>query len=206
MTNLRIQSVRSPFDEPKLASAAIAALGRADAMGLLHRPITCLDESVIQGLERGMAEAGIGQAFLSELHRLPCSEPARLAALLEQISEALDESPAPEHEWRALHGILGLDMLARLLDVSQSSVRRYLARQRQTPDTVAARLHFLAFVVGDLAGAYNDFGVRRWFDRPRRLLDGASPARSLGSNWRPEDAGPRRVRKLAHSLVSSPAT
>ena len=206
MTNLHIQSARSPFDDPKLASAAIAALGRADAMGLLHQPITCLDESVIQGLETGMAEAGIGQAFLSELHRLPCAEPARLAALLEKISEALDESPAPEHEWRALHGILGLEMLARLLDISQSSVRRYLARERPTPDTVATRLHFLAFVVGDLAGAYNDVGVRRWLDRPRWLLDGATPARSLGSNWRPEHDGPRRVRELANSLVSSPAT
>ena len=206
MTNLHIQSVRSPFEDPKLASAAIAALSRADAMGLLPQPITCLDESVIQGLETGMAEAGIGQAFFSEFHRWSCAEPARLAALLEKISEALDESPAPEHEWRALHGILGLDMLARLLDISPSSVRRYLARERPTPDTVAARLHFLAFVVGDLAGAYNDVGVRRWFDRPRRLLDGTTPARSLGSSWRPEDDGPRRVRELANCLVSSPAT
>ena len=101
MTNLHIQSVRSPFDDPRLASAAIAALSRADAMGLLSRQITCLDDNAMLGLETGMAEAGIGQAFLSEFHRLPCSNPARLSALLEKINEALDQSPAPAHEWRA---------------------------------------------------------------------------------------------------------
>ena len=47
MTNLHIQSVRSPFDDPRLASAAIAALSRADAMGLLSRQITCLDDNDI---------------------------------------------------------------------------------------------------------------------------------------------------------------
>ena len=206
MTNLHIQSARSPFDDPTLASAAFAALSRADAMGLLRQPITCLDDSVMQELEVGMTDAGIGHAFFSEFHRLPCAEPVRLSALLEKISEALDESPAPEHEWRVLQSALGPDMLALLLGISQSSVRRYLAGERPTPDAVAARLHFLAFVVSDLAGAYNDVGVRRWFDRPRELLDGTTPARSLGSNWRPEDDGPRRIRELANSLVSSPAT
>ena len=206
MTNLHIQSVRSPFDDPKLASAAIAALSRADAMGLLPRQITCLDDTAMQGLETGMAEAGIGQTFLSELHRLPCSDPARLSALLERINEALDESPAPAHEWRALQGTLGLDLLATLLGISPSSARRYLSGSRTTPDAVAARLHFLAFVVGDLSGAYNDIGVRRWFDRVRRRLDGSSPARMLAHGWSPDDEGPQRVRELARALVSSPVT
>ena len=160
----------------------------------------------MQGLETGMAEAGIGQTFLSELQRLPCSDPARLSALLERINEALDESPAPAHEWRALQGTLGLDLLARLLGISPSSARRYLSGGRTTPDTVAARLHFLAFIVGDLSGAYNDIGVRRWFDRPRNRLDGNPPARLLAGHWLPDDEGARRVRELARSLVSSPLT
>ena len=180
MGNLHIQSVRSPFNEPRLASAAIAALSRADAMGLLSRQITCLDDTAMQGLQTGMAEAGIGQTFLAELHRLPCSDPARLSALLEKINEALDQSPAPAHEWRILQDVLGLDLLARLLGISQSSARRYLSGSRSTPDTVAGRLHFLAFVVGDLAGAYNNIGVRRWFERRRERLDGGTPAQALG--------------------------
>ena len=206
MNNLHIQSVRSPFDDPKLASAAIAALSRADAMGLLSRQITCLDDSAMRGLETGMAEAGIGQSFLSELQRLPCSDPTRLSALLEKINEALDQSPAPAHEWRSLQSVLGLDLLARLLGISQSSARRYLSGNRSTPDAVAARLHFLAFVVGDLAGAYNDIGVRRWFDRRRKRLDGETPAQMLTDEWSPDDDAPRRVRELARALASSPAT
>ena len=203
MTKLHIQSVRSPFDDPRLAAAAIAALTRADAMGLLSRPVTCLDESAMQGLETGMTEAGIGRNFLADLHWLPCSDAARLFSLLEKINDALDESPAPAHEWRALQGVLGMGLLSRLLGISQSSARRYLSGSRSTPDVTAARLHFLAFVVGDLAGAYNDIGVRRWFERPRERLDGNTPARALGDEWSPGDDAPRRVRELARALASS---
>ena len=200
MTNLHIQSVRSPFDDPRLASAAIAALSRADAIGLLSRQITCLDDNAMLGLETGMAEAGIGQALFSELHRLPCSNPARLSALLEKINEALDQSPAPAHEWRALLRVLGLELLARLLGISQSSARCYFLGSRSTPDTVAARLHFLAFVVGDLAGAYNDIGVRRWFDRPRQRLDGSTPAQTLGERWSPDDDDPQDLLTIRRAL------
>ncbi|MDE0241181.1 MAG: hypothetical protein OXI95_05795 [bacterium] len=206
MMNLHIWSVRSPFDDPGLASAAIGALTRADAMGLLLSPVTCLDESAIEGLETGMAEAGIGRSFLAELHRMPCSDVARLSTLLEKISEALDQSPAPAHEWRTLQGVLGVELLTRLLGISGSSARRYISGSRSTPDAIAARLHFLAFVAGDVAGAYNDIGVRRWFDRPRERLDGNTPAQTLGDEWSPEDDGPRRVRELARALTSSPAT
>ena len=185
---------------------AIEALRRADAMGLLSRRITCLDDNAMLGLKTGMAEAGIGQALLSELHRLPCSDPVGLSTVLEKINEALDQSPAPAHEWRALQHVLGLELLARLLGISPSSARRYLSGSRATPDTVAARLHFLAFVVGDLAGAYNDIGVRRWFDRPRRRLGGTTPAETLGERWSPDGEDPRRVRDLARALLSSAAT
>ena len=175
-------------------------------MGLLSRPVTCLDDSAIRGLEIGMAEAGIGRGVLAELNRLPRSDAARLSTLLEKINEALDRSPAPAHEWRALQGVLGVELLTRLLGISRSSVRRYVSGNRSTPDAIAARLHFLAFVAGDLGGAYNDIGVRRWFDRPRGRLDGNTPVQALGDEWAPEDDGPRRVRELARALASSPAT
>ena len=206
MSNLQIQSVRPPFDEPDLASAAVAALSRADAMGLLSRQITCLDDSAMQGLKQGMAEAGIGRTLLPNLHQQPCSDPIPLSTLLNKISEALDQSPAPAHEWRTLHDVLNLDLLTRLLGVSQSSARRYLSGSRNTPDAVAGRLHFLAFIVGDLAGAYNNIGVRRWFDRKRSRLNGSTPAQTLGANWSPDDDGPRRVQELSRALRSSLAT
>ena len=206
MTNLHIQSVQSPFDDTKLAAAAIRALSRADAMGLLPQQITCLDDMAMEGLKKSMLKAGIGQTLLSELHRLQVSDAAQLNALLERINEALDESPAPAYEWHTLQNALGLDLLTQLLGISQSSVRRYLSGSRSTPDEVAARLHFLAFIVGDLAGAYNDIGVRRWFARPRKQLNGHSPAQFLSDCWLPDDEGPQRVRELAHALISSPTT
>ena len=153
-----------------------------------------------------MWEAGIGQAILLELRRQLRSNPDRIISLLEKINEALDESPAPAYEWRTLHSILGLNLLAKLLGISQSSVRRYFSGNRSTPDKVAARLHFLAFIVGDLSGAYNDIGVRRWFTRPRKRLNGHTPAQFLADNWKPEDNNPLQVRVLARSLVFSPVT
>ncbi len=118
---------------------------------------------------------------------------------------ALDASPTPDCEWAGVSGVLGGEVLASLLGISSSSVRRYLSGSRATPDGIAARLHFLALVIGDLAGAYHDFGVRRWFQRPRRLLGSRSPAQLLDGTWQPEDPGPQRVRDLAAALVSSPS-
>ena len=115
-------------------------------------------------------------------------------------------APVPEREWPAVERILGLESTAQLVGVSVSSARGYFAGTRTTPDAVAARLHFLAFVVGDLAGAYNDVGVRRWFHRPRTLLNGNTPARLLEGDWGPDDDGPRQVRDLAAALGPSPVT
>jgi hypothetical protein len=114
--------------------------------------------------------------------------------------------PAPAYEWLGLSHILGVDLLTRLIGISTSSARRDLSGARSTPDEVAARLHFLALVIGDLAGAYNDIGIRRWFERPRTLLGHHSPVQLLTLQWRPEDSGPQQVRQLAHALVSSPLT
>ena len=206
MHNLRIESVDSPFDELGLASRTAAALSRADAMGLLRGQVTCLDFSALEELRSGMAEAGIGQVLVTELDHVRSCEPARLSALVVKIIEALEQSPVPTHEWPALVQVLGLDLLIRLLGISPSSARRYLSGERSTPDAVAARLHFLALIAGDLAGAYNDIGVRRWFDRPRSRLGGATPAEELGQEWSPEDPAAHGVRELASALVSSPAT
>lgn len=121
-------------------------------------------------------------------------------------NNALDESPAHTYEWHTLHNALGMNLLTKLLGISESSVRRYLSNSRPTPETVAARLHFLALIVGDLSGAYNYIGVKRWFNRPHKRMDGKAPAQLLADRWLPEDKDPRRVRELARSLLSSSVT
>ena len=118
----------------------------------------------------------------------------------------LEASPVPETEWAALLGILDEDLLGDLVGVSPSSVRRYAAATRKTPDDVAERLHFVALLVGELGGAYNEIGIRRWFARPRSALGGKEPAALFRGAWTPDDEGPRRVRELAASLAGSPAT
>lgn len=206
MTMLRIESVGRPFDDPQVLPLAVAVLSRADAMGLLSREVSRLDDTVLPLLLEGMLEAGIGRTLAPGFYGASRSDPVALAVLLKKIVDALEGSPATAHEWRAVGSVLGLDLLGRLLGISPSSARRYWAGARATPDAVAARLHFLAFAVGDLAGAYNDAGVRRWFDRPRQLLGGSAPADLLGGNWSPEDDGPRRVAELARALRTSVAT
>ena len=208
MADIHIQSVCSPFDVPDVAHRAVTTLTRADAMGLIPpgERIDRLDVAVVRGIVEHVSRAGIGRGLLAELSDPAGSDPERLSATFGKINDVLDASPAPAHEWPGLGRTLGAGLLARLLGISMSSLRRYLSGARSTPDEVAARLHFLALVTGDLAGAYNDVGIRRWFVRPRKPLGDRAPAHLLGRTWQPEDPGPRRVRDLARALVPSPAT
>jgi hypothetical protein len=187
---------------------AVTTLARAEAMGLLPQGevIDTLDFPTLQKVMKRISRAGIGQGMLTDLAGTRGRDSKRVAVALQRLNEALDASPVPISEWPGLINILGIDLLARLVDVSAVSVRRYASRARPTPDEVAARLHFLALVVGDLAGAYNDIGIRRWFDRSRTLLGNKSPAQVLARKWRPEDQGPQQVRQLSHALIASPAT
>jgi len=130
----------------------------------------------------------------------------QLEQVLKCLNEALEESPAPAYEWPHLVEVLGVEALSRFLGISESSIRRYTQSARTTPDGIASRVHFLALVVGDLAGAYNAIGIRRWFERPRALLDKRAPRDCLRGDWSPSDPGPMKVRELARALVAPAAT
>ena len=162
-------------------------------------PVAVPDLSAVFGQMLDAAhDAGIARALT--LPDDPTDE-GRLQVMASALLEALEESPQPATEWVALQGTLGTELLAKLVDVSLASLHRYTKTTRATPDTVAARLHWLALVVSDVAGAYNDHGVRRWFSRPRTQLDGQTPATLLAPGWAPHEAGPERVRALAASLA-----
>ena len=113
------------------------------------------------------------------------------------VDDVLGASPLPASEWPVLRRVLGGDLLARLLCISTVSLRRYLSGARSTPDDVAVRLHALALIVGDLAGAYDDAGIRRWFARPRTALGNRAPGDVLTAGWQPDDPEVRQVRDLA---------
>ena len=142
-------------------------------------------------------EAGIGERAAGYVAAATGDDRTTLAERLREISALLDESPLPATEWRRVLEVFDRDQLSSLLGLSAVSVLRYASNERRTPDEVAARLHFLALVIGDLAGAYNEIGIRRWFDRKRTALDGRAPADVLKGHWRPEDPKPAAVRDLA---------
>lgn len=202
---IQIESAKAPFTSPRVAFQAVTALGRADAMGLLPagEHIETLDLSSFRKAVRHIHRAGIARNI--QLNLTDASGP-QLERTLEHLNLALEESPVPEFEWNRLAEVLGLELLSRLLGISESSIRRYRANARTTPDDVAERLHFLSLVVGDLAGAYNEIGIRQWFERKRAQLDGRAPLDWLKGRWKATQPGPRRVQDLARALVASPAT
>lgn len=189
-----------------MARLAVGAARRAEAMGLVDATPLAADAAAIRQLANKVRKAGIGVSPSDVLNNVEAPSSRDLAALLELIIAALDASPAPAYEWKGVSRVFPPEDLASLLQVSVSSLKRYQSGERDTPDPIAARLHFLALVVGDLSGSYNATGIRRWFQRKRTLLDGESPAALLAGDWDPDDEGPARVRELAHRLVTLGAT
>jgi hypothetical protein len=201
MALIQIRSVDAPLNRRALIGPALGLVRRALATGLLRdaEVIDTLDLELVRTIAREASSAGIGQDAAAELLGRPT--PARLGALIGRLDDALTDSPLPERELGELTRVLGADLLAALAGISTVSLRRYAARARSVPDLVAARVHLLALVVADLAGAYNELGIRRWFERPRSQLGGKSPRRVLRGSWTPDDADVRAVQTLAEALA-----
>jgi hypothetical protein len=155
----------------------------------------------IDALMASFAHEGIGRLTA---HDTVLMQP--LAKRLRTMLDSIEQSPLPDQEWQPLRAILGDDLLSRLTGASASSLQRYQSGERVTPDPVAHRLHVIALIVADLRGSYNDYGVRRWFERVRSQLDGAAPIDTLAGAWTPDDEPVQRVRALAGALLGSPAT
>jgi hypothetical protein len=204
MTEIQIASVDAPLNRQSLLGRAFGLVLRASAVGLLadRERIDRLDVELVREIARAAAAAGIGKEAALGLLETDLT-PARLSELIASLDDALVQSPLPERELRELRRTFELDQLAALLGSSQVSLRRYLAGTRDVPDNLALRAHWLALIVADLAGSYNEIGIRRWFDRPRAQLENHSPRQALGDGWLPDDAGASKVRDLAAALVGS---
>lgn len=202
MALVRLATVEEPLDGPALVDPAIGLLRRALALGLLgdDERIDRLDLELVRRIAHEASAAGIGQDAAIALLQGD-SGPERLAALIERLNEALTASPLPDREVPELLRVFDREDLALLTGTSSVSLGRYLAGSRQWPDELAARMHWLALVLSDLAGAYNDFGIRRWFERERTQLGGRSPRQVLGAEWDPADPDVERVRELAAALA-----
>jgi hypothetical protein len=206
MQRFQSRSDNDPIRDHTVARKVRLAAVRAHAMGLMPADSMAdgvAAEDLLAVLVR-LQGAGIGRGYVRETAAVYGEE--ALSEWLDELLDALEQSPVPETEWSTLDPLFGAERLAELLGISAVSLRRYASGARGTPDDVAARLHFVALVVGDLAGSYNDIGVRRWFERKRSQLGGKAPEQLLRGRWDPDAAGPRAVRALAASLLGTPAT
>jgi len=209
MVPIQIHPNAAPLVNRRLHERLLTLLARASAMGVLAgAAVTHLDAQALQRVLSALHKHGLIGAAPVALAPLLKKGPAqldaataeRMADSLEQLVLVLEDSPAPASEWSPMRAVLGDDTLGTLLGVAPASLRRYAAAERTTPQAVAERLHWLAIVVSDLAGSYNDFGMRRWFERPRTQLGGKSPRALLGSQWTPDSKAARQVRALAAVL------
>ncbi len=202
----RLASVPVPPGDRSVRHLVLEAWRRADAMGLLGPGTGVVDPTNIGPLLQRVRDAGIARGTAFHFDNVEPPSTGEVESLLHLVIAALDASPAPQFEWPAVSRVIDAEQLAGLLHISVSSLRRYLSGERETPDAVAGRLHHLALIVGDLAGAYNEVGVRRWFERRRTALDDRAPAALLSGDWNPDDESPQRVRELARSLITLAAT
>jgi hypothetical protein len=167
------------------ARAGVMATRLAQVMGIFERPAGArIDRSLIGSAIRAAANAGLAEEVAA---RDDAAEPGERTTLA--FLDALRKSPRPEGEITALAAIFGYVPLGQLVGVSEPSLRRYAAGDRATPDTVAQRIHFLAQLVAILRGSFNEFGIRRWFERPHPLLGNRAPTDVLGGDFDPADPG-----------------
>jgi hypothetical protein len=206
MSRIRITSVLPPFREEEFYPRGMRFLRRADAMGLLEGAvIEELSPETVRQVARKLSKRGLASDVAA---RLGGSVPSRdeLGRYLDAALVALDESPVPAAELAKLNSILGHEILADILEISAASLQRYQSGERETPDEVADRAHFLTSVIAALEGTYNEFGVRRWFERPRTVFGGRTARQLLARRWSSSDESAQRVLNAAESLQSLGAT
>lgn len=208
MAGLHIDSIEQPFlDDEALAGLALRLVLRAEFLGCLPAsPVSVLGPELVRSVGRCMQQADLPSSqwlfITSSSGDLSAS---RWRKALQAMNDQIEMSPVPAGEWGPAISALGEELLGSVLGISTSSVRRYHAGSRPTPQDAAERLHFVALLLADLAGSYNDYGLRRWFTRPRTALDKRRPIDLLGDNFDPEGPEADQLRGLAASLSEAGA-
>ncbi len=198
---VHVESVGPPFNRaPGASEIARILLARAEMMGLLPDGVagaTRLDSDLLEDFADSLRSAGVATA---QADRLEDARGKALAQVLRETLAAVEASPNPAGEWTPVREVLGDDDLLSVLvgGISPSSLRRYASGERETPDEVAWRLHLIARIISSLRGSYNDYGIRRWFQRPRSMLGGKTPGRRLVESTNEDDAA--EVVRLADAL------
>ena len=210
MRTFQIASIASPINQPALLGPLMRVVNRVWAMGVPlpgdGQPLA-LTVDTLRELLLNAGKYGIGRDLSQRFATVSLDvDPKEAACLLTDLAQAIEESPVPATEWPSMRALLGDEALQDILGISRQSIERYAAGKRMTPDVIADRLHWLAMVVSDLAGAYNALGMRRWFRRSRAVLDGRSPRDLLDKSWSSDAPPAQTIRALAASLTEMGAT
>lgn len=196
----------APFSASDASAAAARVIAFAATIGLLEDvSVRALDLPTWTRVVRRLRDLGIGKIRVAATSPQYGTRSEELVRSIDVIYDAIEASPMPGSEWRSMRELLKDELLERLVNVSRQSIQRYFRGERETPQKVADRLHTVALIASDLAGSYNEFGIRRWFERPRAQLAGKAPAEVLKGDWNPDADGPRRVRALAAALSGAMA-
>jgi hypothetical protein len=202
--NIQITSILPPLEEEHLYPRATRFLRRADSMGLLDEPIKELSAAVVRRVAQRLSKRGLASDLAARLTAAPSRD--ELVRYLDAALVALDESPVPAAELAKLSSILGHELLVGMLEISPASLQRYQNGEREAPDAIAEKAHFLTSVIAALEGTYNEFGVRRWFERPRSTFNGRTARQLLSRRWNPSEESVRSVLAAAESLQELGAT
>ena len=213
MVELQIESIEVPLLRSGRATAlALNLVARAQTMGSLPvRPTRRidLDRAFLEELARLLRRDGVAAVATGALARAARAEPLDTDDLVAALRarDARSGRRVSESAGRMAGGaqLLGDDLLARLLGISASSLRRYAAGERQTPDEAAWRLHVVARLLAALVGSYGH-GLRNPALVPAyaQVLDGASPAEVLERAAGEDDERLQRVLELAEELTAPP--
>jgi hypothetical protein len=196
MVDIRLASddLAETLDAPH---AAVVATRLAELMGLYHRaPGQTIDRRTVSEVIRAAAGHGLAEGLAARVDPSGADDSAVF-----ELLRSLRQSPSPAAEIPSLTGILGAATVQSLVGASDASLRRYAAEDREAPDPVAQRVHYVATLVAILRGSFNEFGIRRWFDRPNPFLSGRAPATCLPGTFDPDDRGPREVLRAAGELL-----
>lgn len=201
MSRIRLRSAQAPFDHPPVAYKAARLLGHLEAMGLLpdNGEVTELSVDVLRGALEAASEAGLPVDLVQ--FDIGLKDPSELPGYLDGLESIVENNPATT-ELRSVNMWLGPDLSSDLVGVSTSSLTRYLGHIRPVPDGVAWRAHQACLLIGDLAGSYNEVGMRRWMVRECRELRGMTPIETVNEAENPIEAL-ERLRRLTVSLTSS---
>src|SRR5688572_16078228 len=117
-----------------LADLAISA----EAMGLVALPDSTisLDLDLLDAVLEELIDAGIARKSIAEFRSAQQLSRDDVVEFLSFLTQTLEESPLPTHEWDGLLRVFDNDDLGTLLNVSASSLTRYARGQRPTPDKV----------------------------------------------------------------------